>query len=76
MIIMFKPYMVEGFSPTFDITMAFVNKEDAVETYEAMRDSREYTRGYITMTEGGKVLAHYEYEESDDYIKLTSWVKK
>jgi hypothetical protein len=56
--------------------MAFVNKEDAVEAYEAMRDSREYTRGYIRMTEGGEVLAHYEYEESDDYIKLTSWVKK
>ena len=73
---MFKPYMVEGFSPTFDITMAFVNKEDAVETYEAMRDSREYTRGYITMTGSGEVLAHYEYEESDEYIKLTSWVKK
>ena len=76
MVIMFKPYMVEGFSPTFDIIMAFVNKEEALETYEAMRDSREYTRGYITKTEGGEVLAHYEYEESDDYIKLTSWVKK
>lgn len=73
---MFKPYMVEGFSPTFDIEMAFVSKEEAVEAYEAMRDSREYTRGYITMTEGGEVLAYYEYEESDGYIKLTSWVKK
>lgn len=75
MIKMIKRFKVSGYGATVSVEKNFSYHADAIDFYEEIAESGEYSSGCFLMNDTGEVLAHFEFEEADGYTKITRWVK-